>query len=206
MSAAEQEAAVDYKPDPASDLILPATVAEEDSLLIRRRPDREQEHKRNQRDPRPGPSYFSYQHPHGLSAGYGQPTPFPSQADGAWLHPSFASSSSWSGYPNSLPSYLNPEDFPSCPAGSLSLPGRHSSSSLGSLGSLEQPHSLCSNPPSASSCHHTLPPHSCSPQGAACCAQCPADALARGPVANEPLWPQYRPLYGACCKSTSVHP
>lgn len=209
MSKAEREASVVYKPDSASDLdgwsVLPepATPAE-GSPLSRRRLDRGQEHNRNQTDPQPGPSYYLYQLPQSLPAGYSQPTPFPSQANGAWHHPSFASS--WSGYPNSLPSYLNPKDFPSCTgdsclSGSLSLPGRHSAT----MSSLEQPRSLCSNPPSANSCHLTLPPYSCSPQGAACCAQCPADAFIGKPVANKPLWPRYHPAYGTCCKSTSVY-
>ncbi|XP_075937651.1 uncharacterized protein traf3ip2l isoform X2 [Anarhichas minor] len=144
--------------------------------------------------PPPSSSFCCYQPPCRLPAGYSQPTPFPSQADGAWLHPSFASS--WSGYPNSLPSSLNQKDqsFHSSLSGykSASLPGRHSPSMI----SLEQPLSLCSNPPSGNLCHHTLSPYSCPPHGAACCAQCPADAFNGGAaVANKHPWPQYHPAY-----------
>ncbi|XP_068581489.1 uncharacterized protein traf3ip2l [Cebidichthys violaceus] len=142
-------------------------------------------------------SFCCYQPPCRLPAGYSQPTPFPSQADGTWLHPSFASS--WSGYPNSLPSSLDQKDqsFHSSLSGykSASLPGRHSPS----MTSLEQPLSLCSNPPSGNLCHHTLSPYSCPPQGAACCAQCPADVFNGGgrrgqqtPLASVP--PGLRPV------------
>lgn len=206
MSVPEREASVVYKSDSTSNpdgcSILPerATLAD-DSLF-----GREQEHEHNHAPPHPGQSYLLYQPPRSLPAGYSQPTPFPSQANGSWNHPSFASS--WSGYPNSLPSYLNQKDFLSCTGDSslsgcksLSLPGTHSTS----MSSLEQPLSLCSNPPSANLCHHTLPPYSCLPQGAACCAQCPADAFTRRPVANKPLWPQYHPPFGTCCKSVSVY-
>lgn len=147
--------------------------------------------------PPPGPSFSVYQPPHNLPSGYSQPTPFPSQANGSWLHPSLASS--WSGYPNSLLSCTSHKDFSSCSGESclsgcksLSLPGRHSPS-MSSL--LEQPLSLCSNPPSANLYHHTLPPYTCSPQGAACCAQCPADGFNRGPVGSKQPWPPYQPGY-----------
>ncbi|KAM9358202.1 uncharacterized protein traf3ip2l [Symphorus nematophorus] len=172
------------------------TTFADDSLFSRQRLDREQEHKHDHTLPHPGLSYLLYPPPRSLPAGYGQPTPFPSHANGAWLHPSFASS--WSGYPNSLPSSLSQKDYSSCGGDSclsgcksVSLPGRHSPS----MSSLEQPLSLCSNPPSANLYHHTLPPYSCSPQGAACCAQCPADAFNR-PVGNKHPWPQYHPAYG----------
>ncbi|TNM87580.1 hypothetical protein fugu_005801 [Takifugu bimaculatus] len=145
----------------------------------------------------PGPSYFSYPSSHSFAVAYGQPTPFPSQANSSRLHPSFASS--WSGYPKSLPSYLSQMDFPSsagsdCLSGcrSLSLPGSTNTSSL------EQPLSLCSNPPSANLRHHNLPPYSCPPQGAGCCAQCPAEAFSRRAAPNKPPWPQHHPANDTC--------
>lgn len=201
MSMEEREANVAHKLDSTShpDVHHPlpehSTLAD-DSLLSRHRLDREQEHKHNHTVPQPGPSYCSYQPTHSLPAGHSQLTPFPSQAEGPWLHPSFASS--WSGYPNSLPSCLSQKDYSSCSGDScisrykfLSLPGRHSTS----MSSLEQPLSLRSNPPSANFGHHTLSPYSCPPQGAACCAQCPAEVFNREPVANK-HWPQYHPAYG----------
>ncbi|XP_070764907.1 uncharacterized protein traf3ip2l [Enoplosus armatus] len=200
MSTEEREARVVHKPDSTSNPDDPCPLPEhatcaDDSLFSRQRLDREQEH--NHTPPQPGPSYFSYQPPHSLPAGYSQPTPFPSQANGTWLHPSFASS--WSGYPNSLSSCLSQKDYSSrsgdsCLSGckSMSLPGGHSTN----MSSLEQPLSLCSHPSSANLCRHTLPPYSCSPQGAACCAQCPADAFNRGPVVNKHPWAQYHPVYG----------
>ncbi|XP_034093545.1 adapter protein CIKS-like isoform X2 [Gymnodraco acuticeps] len=115
-------------------------------------------------------------------AGYGlsQPTPFPSQTHppAAWLHPSF--SSSWSGgYPSSG----------SSPAESF-LSGYKLVSS-----SLEQPLSLCSNPPSGNLFHHTLSPYSCAPPGAACFAQLPPDPF-RGPKPwPPPQHPAYNPYY-----------
>ncbi|XP_073332630.1 uncharacterized protein traf3ip2l [Pagrus major] len=202
MSTQEREASVVHKPDSTTnpDGHFPPpehATFPDDPLFSRQRLDREQEYKHNHTLPHPGLSYFSYHPPRSLPAGYSQPTPFPSQANGAWLHPSFASS--WSGYPNSLPSSLSHKDFSSCTGDSclsgcksLSLPAGHSTS----MSSLEQPFSLCSNPPSANLYHHTLPPYSCSPKGAACCAQCPADAFNRGPVPNNPPWPQYHPAYG----------
>lgn len=206
MSMEEREANVAHKLDSTShpDVHHPlpehSTLAD-DSLLSRHRLDREQEHKHNHTVPQPGPSYCSYQPTHSLPAGHSQLTPFPSQAEGPWLHPSFASS--WSGYPNSLPSCLSQKDYSSCSGDScisrykfLSLPGRHSTS----MSSLEQPLSLRSNPPSANFGHHTLSPYSCPPQGAACCAQCPAEVFNREPVANK-HWPQYHPAYGPYCKS-----
>lgn len=200
MSAEERESRVVHKPasthNPEGHQTLPEhTTFTDDSLVSRQRPDRE--HKHSHTLPQPCPSFFSYQPPSSLPAGHSQPTPFPSQANGSWLHPSFASS--WSGYPNSLPASLSQKDFSSCTGESclsgcksLSLPSRQSLS----MGSLEQPFSLCSNPPTANLYHHTLPPYSCSPQGAACCAQCPVDAFNRGPMVNKPLWPQCHPTYG----------
>ncbi|XP_044054661.1 E3 ubiquitin ligase TRAF3IP2 [Siniperca chuatsi] len=202
MSTEEREVSVVHKADSTSNPDGPRPLPEhatfaDDSQFSRQRLDGEQEHKHNHTLPQPGPSYFSYQHPRSLPAGYSQPTPFPSQVNGAWLHPSFASS--WSGYPNSLPSCLSSKDYSSCSGDSclsgcksLSLPGRPNTS----MSSLEQPLSLCSNPPLANLCRHTLPPYSCLPQGAACCAQCPAEAFNGGPVANKPPWPQYHPAYG----------
>lgn len=207
MSTEEREASIVHKPDssPISDGPRPPpehAAFSDDSLFSRQRLDREQEHKHTL--PPPGSCYSSYQLPRSLPAGFSQPTPFPSQADGAWLHPSFASN--WSGYPNSLPSSLNQKDYSSCSGESclsgykfVSLPG-HSTS----MSSLEQPFSLCSNPPSGNLCHHTLSPYTCSPQGAACCAQRPADAFTRGPVASKHPWPQYHPAYGPYCKCAAV--
>ncbi|KAM4629320.1 uncharacterized protein traf3ip2l isoform 2-T3 [Polymixia lowei] len=157
------------------------------------------EHKQSHILSQPVPSYCPYQPPRGLPAGYSQPTPFPSQAEGSWLHPSF--NSGWSGadYPNSLPSRLTPKDFTSCSGESSysgnkfsSLPGRYSPS----LSSLEQPHSLHSNLPSAQMFHHTLSPYYYSPQGAACCAHGPADSFKRGPVVHQNINPGHHPAYG----------
>ncbi|KAM3875780.1 E3 ubiquitin ligase TRAF3IP2 [Diretmus argenteus] len=177
-------------PGPVPDL----TTSTDDSQYSRL--GREPEHPPGPSLSQSGPSYCAYQPPHGLPAGYSQPTPFPSRADGSWLHPSFASG--WSGYPSSLPSCPTPKDYSSYSAESsysrnkfLSLPGRYSPSM-----SLEQPLSLHSNPPSADMYHHTLAPYYCSPQGAACCAQCPADAFKRGPVVHQHLRPGYPPAYG----------
>lgn len=181
------------------------TAISDDSLCSRHVLHREQEYKHNATLPLPGLGYGSYQPHHSFIPGYGQPTPFPSQAEGPWLHPSFASS--WSGYANSLPSSLSEKDFSSCSGESsysrykfLSLPASHSSS----MSSLEQPLSLRSNPPSVNLCHHTLSPYSCSPQGAPCCAQCPADSFSRGPVANKHPWPQYHPALSQYCEFSSV--
>lgn len=208
MSTEEREASTLHKPDstpnPDGHRRPPEhAIFSDHSLFSTQRLGREQEHKHTL--PHPGLSYGLYQPPRSLPAGYSQPTPFPSQADSAWLHPSFASS--WTGYPNSLPSSLTQKDCSSCSGDSclsgykfLSLPGQHSTS----MSTLEQPLSLCSNPPSGNLCHHTLSPYSCSPQGAACCAQCPADAFNRGPVANKPPWPQYHPAYGPYCKSATL--
>lgn len=202
MSTKGQEAMSVRKPDAAQDrdgiCSLPeyATFAD-DSLFSRGRPDAEQQgHKHNHSLPQPGPTYCSYQPSRSLLPGYGQPTPFPSQAE-----PSFGSS--WSGYPNSLPSYVSRKDCSGCPGDGcrsgykfLSLPGGHSTST----GSLEQPFSLRSNPPSVDFYHHTLSPYACSPQGAACCAQCPPDTFNRGPMVNHP-GPQLHPAYSPCCES-----
>ncbi|XP_024134614.1 adapter protein CIKS [Oryzias melastigma] len=138
-------------------------------------------------------SLFSSQLPHSLPAGYCQPTPFPSQV--SLLHPSFASSGS--GYPNSLPSYLNQKDDFSCSekscfSKSVSLPGQHG----GSMSSFEQPMSLRSNPPSAEFYHHTFSPYSCMPHGPVCCPQHPADAFSRRP----PQHPAYSPFYPGDCR------
>ncbi|XP_052325062.1 E3 ubiquitin ligase TRAF3IP2-like isoform X3 [Oncorhynchus keta] len=128
---------------------------------------------------RAGPSYTPYQPPVGLPVGYSQPTPFPSQADGSWLHPSYTSA--WPGpYPSSLPSRLTPPNHPSYPGESCysrgrslsltPLPGRDSPS----MTSLEQPHSLHSIPLSAGFYHHSLTPYTC-------CAQCPVEGFNMGP-------------------------
>lgn len=206
MSTLERKTTAVHKPESTSNpagssMPLERADLSADSLLCTQRPDSKQEH--NHTFPQPGPSYFPYQHPRSLPAGYSQPTPFPSQVNDSWIHTSF--DSNWSGYPNSLPSYLN-RDFPSCSeesclsgGKSLSLPSSHCTS----MGSLEQPLSLCSNPPSANLYHHTLPPYSCSPQGAACCAQCPAEAGRH--MANTPPWPQYHPAYGTFCKFVSAN-
>ncbi|XP_067085682.1 chromodomain-helicase-DNA-binding protein 1-like isoform X3 [Osmerus mordax] len=159
---------------------------------------------------RPLPSFGLYQPPLGLPAGYSQPTPFPSGAEGSWLHPSYASG--WSGpgaYPSSLPSCLVPGDYHSYPlqspyssSKSISLPGRYSPS----MGSLEQPGSLHSNPPSADMHQHTLPSYYCSPQGAACCAQCPVDLFKMGPVPHQGPRLGYRPPYDPLCSDTCRPP
>ncbi|XP_056234612.1 E3 ubiquitin ligase TRAF3IP2 [Seriola aureovittata] len=208
MSTKEQDAMPDSTLNHDGLRCLPEfTTFADDSLFSRQT---QQEHKHNHTLPQLGPSYCSYQPSCGLPAGYGQPTPFPSQAEGSWLHPSFPSS--WSGYPNSLSSRMSQKGYSSCSGESchsrhkfLSLPGRHSTS----MSSLEQPLSLRSNPPSANLYHHTLSPYSCSPQGAACCAQCPADTFNRGPMVNHP-GPQYHPAYsphypGDCRRPRAGH-
>lgn len=194
MSMEEREASILHKPD--------STLNTEDPTLHPDPPTFSDDSMFSQQGeykhapPPPGPSYDVYQLPHGLPAGFSQPTPFPSQANHSWLHPSLASSCT--GYPNSLPSCLSQKDFSSCSqescmsgSKSMSLPGRHSPS----MTSLEQPLSLCSNPPSANLYHHTLPSYTCSPQGAACCAQCPVDVFNRGPVASKQPWPPFQQGY-----------
>lgn len=206
MSTGEREATVNHKPESTFNPDEHGPLAEQntfpdDSLLNRQRLDREQEHKPNTL-PQPGLSYCSYQPHHSLPAGYGQPTPFPSQAEGTWFHPSFASS--WSGYPNSMPSCLNQKDHSGSCGESflsgyklLSLTSRDGTS----MSSLEQPLSLHSNLPTR---NHTLSPYWCPPQGSACCAQCPAEAANRGPVANKHLWPHYHLAHsGPYCKSAN---
>lgn len=148
----------------------------------------------------PGSSFCCYQPPCCLPPGYSQPTPFPSRDGGAWLHPSFASS--WSGYPDSLPSSPGRKD-PSCRSADSSLSGYKFASlpSRHSWGSLEQPLSLCSNPPSGNLRHHALSPYTCSPQGAACCAQCPVDSFGgASPFPGHP-WAPYHPAHSPYCKS-----
>ncbi|XP_029355240.1 adapter protein CIKS [Echeneis naucrates] len=196
MNTEEQEASV-HKATPKHDSHCPPLERNnfaDDSLFSRQMPDIEQEHKHNHTLLQPGLTYCSYQPTRSLPAGYSQPTPFPSQADESWLNPSFISS--WSRHPNSLPSHVSQKGYPSCSEEGchsrykfLSLPDRHSAS----MNSLEQPLSLRSNPPSADLCHHTLSPYSCSPNGAACCAQCPADTLNRAPLVNKHPRPQYHP-------------
>ncbi|KAM9386346.1 uncharacterized protein traf3ip2l isoform 1-T2 [Pholidichthys leucotaenia] len=190
MSAAFTDAAAIHTPDPSSSSSLDnhRPVAERptaagDSLFSR-----------HGGHTVPQSSYCPSQPPHSqsLPAGYSQPTPFPSQAYSSWLHPTLASS--WSGYPSSLPSCLSHKDYSGCSGDScssrckfLSLPGSHSSS----ISNLEQPLSLRSNPPSAKLLHHTLSPYACSPQGALCCAQRPADAVNGAPHP----WPLYHPAH-----------
>ncbi|AWP11387.1 Hypothetical protein SMAX5B_007964 [Scophthalmus maximus] len=193
MSLTEREA---RDPSPKRDGRRPENSTSADgSLFSAMGPDTERGRPRGGALPQPGPSYCSYR-PHSYAAAYGQPTPFPSQAEGPWLHPSFASG--WSGYPNSLPSYLSQKDYSCCSAESchsgnkcLALPRGHSTP----MSSLEQPLSLHSNPPSTDLRHHTLSPYACSPPGAACCAQCQADTFNRGLMANSPPGPPYHPAY-----------
>lgn len=207
MSTMGQKASNVCSPDstshPADHSIHPAytTLADDSSFGMVR----DLGHGHNLDLPQPGQSYFSYPRPHSFAVGYNQPTPFPSQANGSWLHPSLASS--WSGYPKSLPSYLKQKDFPSC-AGSDCLSGCRSLALLGSAdtSSLEQPLSLCSNPPSASLRHHRLPLYSCQPQGAGCCAQCPAERFSGRAVPNKPSWPPHHPANGTCSQSASAEP
>lgn len=202
MSKEPQEDAIVRKPDSTSkhDGLHPPTedtTFADNSLFSRQMLHREQEHKHNPTLPEPSLSYGSYQRHHSFLAGYSQPTPFPSQAEGPWLHPSFASSCSE--YPNSLPSCRSEKDYSSCFPESChfrSLPSRPSTS----VSSLEQPLSLRSNPPPANLCRHTLSPYSCSPQGAPCCAQCPADTFSRGHMANKHSWPQHHPALSPYCK------
>ncbi|XP_029905444.1 uncharacterized protein traf3ip2l [Myripristis murdjan] len=172
------------------------TTSPDDALYSRQRLGRNQGHEHSHTLSQPEPKYCPYQPPHGLPPGYSQPTPFPSQAEGSWLHPSFASS--WSGYPNSLPSCFSPKDYPSYSGESsysrdkfMSLPGRYSAS----MSNLEQPHSLHSNPPLGNLYHHTLSPYYCSPQGVPCCAQCPPEPFSRGPVVHQNFRLGHQPAY-----------
>ncbi|KAM6962775.1 E3 ubiquitin ligase TRAF3IP2 [Aplochiton taeniatus] len=150
-------------------------------------------------------SYRPYQAVPGIPAGYSQVTPFPSQARDSWHPPSI--SSSWSGpvYPNSLPSCLSPCDYSNRSGEScyskekfMPLPGRYSPR----MHSLEQPHSLHSNPPSLDMHHHRLSPYYCSPQGAPCCAQCPPEVFKMAPMPHRMQRPGHcppcRPLYSDC--------
>lgn len=220
MCTAEQDATVSTSgPDSSSSSsssTLPKGVRLLDEPLHRRR--QSEDHRR---PPPAAPSYFSssYQPSRSLPAGFSQPTPFPSQADGPWLHPSLASS--WSQYPSSLPSYLSHKEEQCSCAGESCLsacklppppPSQpasgcvSSNSSLSSLSSLEQPLSLCSNPPSANLYYHTLSPYACSPQGAACYAQRPGDAFTWRPRPNKRLQPQYHPPNGTCYPGDCRHP
>ncbi|XP_029004427.1 E3 ubiquitin ligase TRAF3IP2 [Betta splendens] len=172
-----------------------------DARLSPQMPQRQRGHGRRRE---PGLSSASYRPQHSLLAACAPPTPFPSQAEGPWLHPSFASS--WSGYPSSLPSYLSEKECSRCFEESgasgdkfWSLPGRRSDSSSSGGGGLEQPLSLRSNPPSANLCRHTLSPYSCPPPGAPCWAQCPADTFSRGHVADGRPWAQQRPSFNPNC-------
>ncbi|XP_023195421.1 uncharacterized protein LOC102217271 [Xiphophorus maculatus] len=194
MNTEERKASTVHRADPASDLHAhrrpsDRTPFPDDSMFSRRGWNREQGLSF------PSSSFCFSRLPHSLSAGYNQPTPFPSQVN--MLHPSLASSCT--GYPSSLPSCLGHKDYSSCSQDSClsrdksaSLPSHHS----GHM-SLEQPLSLHSNPPSAEFYHHTLSPYSCPPQGPPCCAQCPADAFSRRPMANNRAWPQYNPVYSS---------
>lgn len=206
MNTEDRAASVVHKPDSTCTTDghhpPPAQAADSDDHLFCR----EQEHKHIHTLPHTSPSFCSSQHHRSLTSGYSQPTPFQSQADSYWLHPSFASS--WSGYPNSLPSCLSHKEYSSCSGESCfsrykfdSLPSTYSTS----MSSLEHPFSLRSNPPSAELYHHTFSPYSCLPQGAACCAQCPADGFNRGPVHTKYPWPQYHPAHGHYCKSAQVN-
>ncbi|XP_029939118.1 adapter protein CIKS isoform X2 [Salarias fasciatus] len=204
MSAVQQDAGTKHKLDPTPEAFDGRLRLRDDatpsdfSLFGRQRLDRGPEPKHVHLAPQTSSSFYSSHAPQSLPAGYGQPTPFPSQANGSrgWFPPSIASSGS--GYPNSLPSRLSQEDddscrWESCPSRNkfLSLDGGHSAWTS----SLEQPLSLRSNPPSAEPRHHTLSPYACSPQGAVCCAQCPPDAFPRVPAADELPWPQRRPAH-----------
>ncbi|XP_019936271.2 uncharacterized protein traf3ip2l [Paralichthys olivaceus] len=193
MSTKEQETRVftmlDSTPkhDGHRPLVEHATFSD-DSLFSRQSLYTEHEHLHNQTLSQPGPSYCSYQPPRNFPVGYNQPTPFPSQAEGPWPHPSLASS--WSGYPNSMSLYNGQKDYSSCSG--VSCQSRYKCTTMSSL---EQPLSLRSNPPSADLRHHTLSPYACSPQGAACCAQCHVDTFTRGIMVNHPPGPQYHPRH-----------
>ncbi|KAM4548705.1 uncharacterized protein traf3ip2l [Odontesthes bonariensis] len=196
MKAEEQDASIVHKLDSTSNSEgqpqLPRHAAvSNDSMFNGRRWNREQEHSL----PLTSSSHCSSRPSHSLLAGYSQPTPYPSQV--SQLYPSVASG--WSGYPNSLPSCPSQKDYSSCSEDSclsryksLPLPAQNSTDVM----SLEQPFSLRSNPPLAEFYHHTLSPYSCPPQAPSCCAQCPADAYSRRPVANKHPWPQHHPAYG----------
>ncbi|KAF3834631.1 hypothetical protein F7725_027189 [Dissostichus mawsoni] len=109
------------------------------------------------RDPNPHPHRDHNPHPH-LVSPHRDPNPHPvSSHRDPNPHPVS---------PHRDPHPVSPESF---------LSGYKLVSS-----SLEQPLSLCSNPPSGNLFHHTLSPYSCAPPGAACFAQLPPDAF-RGP-------------------------
>ncbi|XP_042340044.1 E3 ubiquitin ligase TRAF3IP2 [Plectropomus leopardus] len=199
MSTEEREASTVHKPDSISDpnghrRPLEHAVFSGDSLFSRQQLDRQQENTHTV--PHPASSFCSYQPPRSLPAGYGQPTPFPSQADGAWLHPSFASS--WSGYPNSLPSSLNRKDYSGCSGDSclsgykfLSLaPWQHLHEQLRAAAlSLLQP-----------AFRQHVSPHVISilvlATGSPLLRSVPCRRLQQGPMANKHPWPQYHPAHG----------
>lgn len=156
------------------------------------------------RDPPQLPQSFYRSHASAYGHVYGGPTPFHSHADQSWTQSQQSQSASsscccYSGPPHhqhhrSLPSQLSHKEYTSCSEESClschksldSLSSSHSSS----MYSLEQPLSLRSIPPASDVGHHTLSPFFCSPQGAPCCAQCPAELFNR---VNKPALPQYRP-------------
>lgn len=192
------------------------TLCAEDSLCCREGPGGDRKTMHGLPPFQSEPNYGFFPPSHSFPDGFGQPTPFPSQAAGSWLHPSFASSWSGAGYPSSLPSCLTAKDYPSHPGESCysgnkfsSLPGRYSPS----VSSLEQPYSLHTNPPSVDMYHHTMSPYYCLPQGTPCCAQCPQEAHQRGPMAHQrgPMAhqiprPGLHPLYRLHCPTEGRPP
>ncbi|KAK7888767.1 hypothetical protein WMY93_024327 [Mugilogobius chulae] len=175
--------------------------SESSPVLLRRRPDRDPRHV----------GMIQHSHFSPYAPVHGGPTPFHSQADESWSHGA-TSCCCHSGPPHhqhhsSLPSQLSLKEYSSCSEDSSGMSSCHKSlSSIPSvhssvMGSLEQPLSLRSLPPSSEFRHHTLSPYSCAPQEAPCCAQCPPEQFNRGPTVNKPVWPQYqypggaRPIY-----------
>ncbi|XP_048855155.1 E3 ubiquitin ligase TRAF3IP2 isoform X1 [Brienomyrus brachyistius] len=122
------------------------------------------------------PGYRPNLLPLGLPVSYSPPTTFP-----GCPHPTLDSRCSDVRDPISLPSCLLSSDYRSY------LGSQEKSQSL-SCGSLEQPHSLVSNPPCPGPYSYHPLRHPCGPLGPACCPQ--------GPVAHHRAWPPFRLPYG----------
>ncbi|KAK7915761.1 hypothetical protein WMY93_011522 [Mugilogobius chulae] len=134
--------------------------SESSPVLLRRRPDRDPRHV----------GMIQHSHFSPYAPVHGGPTPFHSQADESWSHGA-TSCCCHSGPPHhqhhsSLPSQLSLKEYSSCSEDSSGMSSCHKSlSSIPSvhssvMGSLEQPLSLRSLPPSSEFRHHTLSPYS----------------------------------------------
>ncbi|XP_035267230.1 adapter protein CIKS-like isoform X1 [Anguilla anguilla] len=135
--------------------------------------------------------------------------PFPSRADGcpscphlhkgAWPPPSYGSSFyRGGGYSDSLPLCPPPSEYPSFPSGQDSYPYSKPYSCNQSNGSLEQPQSLRSVPPTAGVQEYyptPYPPCRRGPQGPACCTQYPAEGYRMGHSPHQSPRPGYHLPY-----------